>query len=51
MERQMDCQQNNFVKHGFKKSIQCFEWIFLNKLILFTNLADLFSQSPYLKQR
>lgn len=44
----MDCQQNNFVKHGFKKSIQCFEWIFLNELILFTDLADLFSQSPHL---
>lgn len=44
----MDCQQNNFVKHGFKKSIQCFEWIFLDKLILFTDLADLFSQSPHL---
>lgn len=48
MKRQMDCQQNNFVKRGFKKSIQCFEWIFLNELILFTDLADLFSQSPHL---
>lgn len=48
MKRQMGCQQNNSVKHGFKKSIQCFEWIFLNKLILFTDLADLFSQSPHL---
>ena len=42
----MDCQQNNFVKHGFKKSIQCFEWIFLNKLILFTNLATFFLNRP-----
>lgn len=42
----MGCQQNNFVKHGFKKSIQCFEWIFLNKLILFTNLATFFLNRP-----
>lgn len=48
MERQMGCQQNNFVKHGFKKIHSIFEWIFLDKLILFTNLADLFSQSPHL---